>query len=112
MWGMRRRLGPEEQSPRDRSKGRMCVTSQNILFWKTAARQNNLNGRLSPSWACIPGEASRLLLLCEEKRIDFARWQPFRRWPINEVTSCLMEVRLFGHSELDLLTLSSSHFDP
>src|SRR4051812_26725725 len=47
MWGMRRRLGPEEQSPRDRSKGRMCVTSQNILFWKTAARRNNLNGRLS-----------------------------------------------------------------
>ena len=46
MWGDETQAGPEEQSPRDRSKGRMRHVT-NILFWKTAARQNNLNGRLS-----------------------------------------------------------------
>jgi hypothetical protein len=33
-------------------------------------------------------------------------------WPISEVTAPLIEVRLVGRSGLDLLTLSSSHFDP
>jgi hypothetical protein len=47
MWGRRRGLGSEEQSPRDRSDGRMRHVTK-YLFWKTAARQNNLNGRLSP----------------------------------------------------------------
>ena len=58
MWGMRRRLGSEEQIPRDRSKGRMrhitryplledCGKTKwsSVTFW---------------SWPCIPGEASRL----------------------------------------------------
>jgi hypothetical protein len=30
---------------------------------------------------------------------------------ISEVAACLIEVRSMGHSGLDLLTLSSSHFD-
>jgi hypothetical protein len=36
----------------------------------------------------------------------------FGLWPISEVATLLIEVRLVGHSGLDLLTLSSSHFDP
>jgi putative tryptophan/tyrosine transport system substrate-binding protein len=35
-----------------------------------------------------------------------------RKWPISEVTEGPVEVRSLGHSRLDLLTLSSSHFDP
>ena len=47
MWGMRRRLG--RRSKVRATEARVaCVTQQNILFWKAAARQNNLNGRLSP----------------------------------------------------------------
>ena len=33
-------------------------------------------------------------------------------WPISDVATLLIQVRLMGHSGLDLLTLSSSHFDP
>jgi hypothetical protein len=33
-------------------------------------------------------------------------------WPISEVATRLVEVRSLGHSGPDLLTLSSSHFDP
>jgi len=33
-------------------------------------------------------------------------------WPISEVAARLIEVRSVGRSGLDLLTLSSSHFDP
>jgi len=33
-------------------------------------------------------------------------------WPISEVATCLIEVRSLVHSRLDLLTLSSSPFDP
>ena len=33
-------------------------------------------------------------------------------WPISEVAARLIEVRSLGQSGLDLLTLSSSHFDP
>jgi hypothetical protein len=33
-------------------------------------------------------------------------------WPECEVAARLIEVRSLGHSGLDLLTLSSSHFDP
>jgi hypothetical protein len=33
-------------------------------------------------------------------------------WPISEVAARLIEVRSMGHSGPDLLTLSSSHFDP
>ena len=33
-------------------------------------------------------------------------------WPVSEVATRLIEVRSLAHSELDLLTLSSSHFDP
>jgi hypothetical protein len=36
----------------------------------------------------------------------------FVLWPISEVATPLIEVRSAGHSGLDLLTLSSSHFDP
>jgi hypothetical protein len=32
-------------------------------------------------------------------------------WPISEVAARLIEVRSTGRSGLDLLTLSSSHFD-
>jgi len=32
--------------------------------------------------------------------------------PISEVTPRLLDVRFFGHTGLDLLALSSSHFDP
>jgi hypothetical protein len=35
-----------------------------------------------------------------------------RFWPISEVATSLIEVRLVGRSGLDLLTLSSSPFDP
>lgn len=35
-----------------------------------------------------------------------------RCWPIREVAARLIDVRLVGHGRLDLLTLSSSHFDP
>ena len=79
MWGMRRRLGPEEQSPRDRSKGRMRhVTKYSLLEDCGKTKQSELSSVTFWSWPCIAGEASRLLLLCEEKRIDFARWEPFR----------------------------------
>jgi len=33
-------------------------------------------------------------------------------WPIGEVAARLAEARLAGYSGRDLLTLSSSHFDP
>ncbi len=33
-------------------------------------------------------------------------------WPISEVAAHFVEVRLLRHSGLDLLRLSSSHFDP
>jgi hypothetical protein len=33
-------------------------------------------------------------------------------WPISEVAVRLVEARIVGHRGLDLLTLSSSHFDP
>ena len=36
----------------------------------------------------------------------------FHTWPVSEVTARLIEVRSVGHTGLDLLTLSSSHFDP
>ena len=48
--------GPEEQRPRDRSKGRMRQVTKYPL-WKIAAIQNNLNGRLSPFGL---GRASRV----------------------------------------------------
>jgi hypothetical protein len=35
-----------------------------------------------------------------------------RLWPISEVASPLIEVRSVGYSGLDVLGLSSSHFDP
>jgi hypothetical protein len=35
-----------------------------------------------------------------------------RLWPISEVAARLIKVRSVGHSGRDLLTLSSSHFDP
>src|SRR5262245_64797234 len=35
-----------------------------------------------------------------------------RPGPISEVAARLIDVRSVGHSGLDLLTLSSSHFDP
>jgi hypothetical protein len=47
MWGMRRRLGQKNKARATEARV-ACVTQQNILFWKTAARQNNRNGRLSP----------------------------------------------------------------
>jgi len=78
MWGMRRRPGPEEQSPRDR-KGRMRhVTKYPLLEDCGNTKQSEWSFVTFWPWPCIPGEASRLLLLCEEKRIDFARWEPFR----------------------------------
>jgi len=78
MWGMRRRPGPEEQSPRDR-KGRMRhVTKYPLLEDCGKTKQSEWSSVTFRPWPCIPGEASRLLLLCEEKRIDFARWEPFR----------------------------------
>jgi hypothetical protein len=38
--------------------------------------------------------------------------QSIRFWPISEVKAPLVEVGLLGSSGLDLLKLSSSHFDP
>jgi hypothetical protein len=34
------------------------------------------------------------------------------KWPISEVATFLIEVRLVEHSGSDLLALSLSHFDP
>ena len=51
--------------------------------------------------------ASRLLL----PRSGLER-SDFVRWPISELAARLIEVRSMGHSGLDLLRLSSSHFDP
>jgi hypothetical protein len=75
MWGGETQAGPEKQSPRDRSKGRMRHATK-YHFSEDCGRQNYLNGRLSAFG--LGREASRLLLLCEEKRIDFARWEPSR----------------------------------
>ena len=44
MWGMRRELGRRSKARATEARV-ACVTYQNILFWKTAARQNNRNGR-------------------------------------------------------------------
>ena len=35
-----------------------------------------------------------------------------RKWPMSEVAARLVDVRSMGHSGLDLLTASFSHFDP
>jgi hypothetical protein len=77
MGGMRRRLGPEEQSPREQGShaSRNEISS---LEDCGKTKQSEWSSVTFWSWPCIPGEASRLLLLCEEKRIDFARWEPFR----------------------------------
>jgi len=37
---------------------------------------------------------------------------PVRSWPISEVATPFIEVRLVGWSGLTLPALSSSHFDP
>ena len=64
---------------------------------------------LPPRYRCplnrLP--ASRLLL----PRSGLER-SDFVLWPISEVVARLIEVRSLAHSELDLLTLSSSRFDP
>ena len=61
MWGMRRRLGPEEQSPRDRSKVRMRhVTKYPLLEDCGKPKQSDVCHLLV--LPCIPGEASRRLL--------------------------------------------------
>jgi hypothetical protein len=73
-------------------------------------RQNNLNGRLSPFG--LGREVSRLLLLCEEKRIDFARWEPFRLWPNAELATLRLEVCFQEVSGPYVLRLSVSRFDP
>jgi hypothetical protein len=44
--------------------------------------------------------------------LDEYRGQVLPCLPISEVAARLIEVRSMGHSGLDLLTLSSSHFDP
>jgi hypothetical protein len=94
MWGMRRSLGPEEQSPHSRSKGRMRhVTKYPFLEDCGNTKQSEWSSVTFWSWPCIPGEASRLLLLCEEKRIDFARWEPFRSWPTPNLPVCVGYVR-------------------
>ena len=42
-----------------------------------------------------------------------AHYDPnFSVWPISDMAGRLIEVRSVGRSGLDLLTLSSSHFDP
>ena len=75
--------GPEEQSPRDRSKGRMRhVTKYSLLEDCGKTRQPEWSSVTFWSRPCVPGEASRLPLLCEEKRTDLARWEPFRYWPV------------------------------
>jgi hypothetical protein len=80
MWGMRRRLG--RRSKVRATEARVaCVTQQNILFWKTAARQNNRNGRLSPFGLGRASLVRRRGYFCSvRKRTDFARWEPFRQW--------------------------------
>lgn len=40
MWGTRRRLGPEEQSPRDRSKGRMRHVTKYLLLETGASKRS------------------------------------------------------------------------
>jgi hypothetical protein len=53
--------------------------------------------------------SDRLVILRFAER---ARLWNGRCWPISEVAARLIKVRSVGHSGLDLLTLSSSHFDP
>jgi hypothetical protein len=79
MLGMRRWLGPEEQSPGDQSKGRMRhLTKYPLLEGCGKTKQSGWSSVTFWSWPCIPDEASRLLLLYEEKRIDFARSERHR----------------------------------
>jgi hypothetical protein len=40
------------------------------------------------------------------------RHQKVALWPMSEVAARLVEIRSVRHSGLDLLTWSSSHFDP
>ena len=74
MWGMRRRAGPEEQIPRDRSNGRMRQPTKYPLS-EDCGSQNNLNGCLSPSGPSR--EASRRLLLREGKADRFCSMGAF-----------------------------------
>src|SRR5215470_19961907 len=67
MWGDETQAGPEEQGPRDRSKGRMRhVTKYPLLEDCVKTKQSEWSSVTFWSWPCVPGEASRLLLLCEE----------------------------------------------
>ncbi len=67
MWGDETQAGPEEQSPRDQSKGRMRrETKYPLLEDCGKTKQREWSSVTFWSWPCVPGEASRLLLLCEE----------------------------------------------
>lgn len=67
MWGDETQAGPEEQSPRDQSKGRMRhETKYPLLEDCGKTKQREWSSVTSWSWPCVLGEASRLLLHCEE----------------------------------------------
>jgi len=54
MWGMRRKLGPEEQSPRDRSESRLChVTEYPLLEDCGKTKQSEWSS--VTFWSCLAG---------------------------------------------------------
>ena len=70
--------GPEEQSPRDRSEGRLChVTEYPFLEDCGKTKQSEWSSVTFWSWPCVPVEASRLLLICEENTDRFCSMGAF-----------------------------------
>jgi hypothetical protein len=55
---------------------------------------------------------TRPLRLMLQSEVSSCQPGAVHTWPISEVATSLVAVRLLGRSGPDLLTLSSSHFDP
>ena len=70
--------GPEEQSPRDRSEGRLChVTEYPLLEDCGKTKQSEWSSVHLLVLTRVPVEASRLLLICEEKADRFCSMGAF-----------------------------------
>jgi hypothetical protein len=64
--------------------------------------------------SCVPRKQAEHMAAPTNAASEDSPCQPgaVHTWPISEVAARLIEVRLVGRNGLDLLTLSSSHFDP
>jgi hypothetical protein len=66
----------------------------------------------SSSLSGLQTGVSDVLKFCNSRTGSSNRAGDFRYWPFCEVSARPVEVRKVGYGGLDLLTLSSSHFDP